>query len=270
MAANHRAFLISGSVLLWSSSIAWATEQQLLNAINSGSVKLDTKVALPSTGNEAPPFPGSDNKPDPFLFNLTKAEEKNIVDKAYPLMAAKWPFNIISVCWENPETKNDMERGWVQSAVTDTWEASSALQFKGWGKCESDTRGVRISIDDSGPHTNGLGKFLRDQHPGMVLNFTFKNWSPVCADNENQRKSCIYSIAVHEFGHSIGFAHEQNRPDTPGECTQAPQGQSGDRTDITPWDPKSVMNYCNSTYNNDGKLSEFDIKAVRYVYGVKQ
>jgi hypothetical protein len=27
------------------------------------------------------------------------------------------------------------------------------------------------------------------------------------------------------------------------------------------------MNYCNAKYNNDGKLSLLDIKAVQYVYG---
>jgi hypothetical protein len=27
------------------------------------------------------------------------------------------------------------------------------------------------------------------------------------------------------------------------------------------------MNYCNEKYNNDGELSEFDIKAAKYIYG---
>jgi hypothetical protein len=104
----------------------------------------------------------------------------------------------------------------------------------------------------------------------MVLNFTFKTWSMVCASSESQRQSCIQSIGVHEFGHAIGFAHEQNRPDTPGECAmkQKPQGQSGD-TLLTPFDPQSVMNYCNPVYNNNGVLSAGDISAVVQVYGSK-
>jgi len=101
---------------------------------------------------------------------------------------------------------------------------------------------------------------------GMVLNFTFQHWSPSCSGDPAQRKLCIVSIAVHEFGHSIGLAHEQNRPDAPGECAQLAQGPDGDKL-MTPYDPTSVMNYCNPVYNNNGKLSDLDAKAVRELYG---
>lgn len=194
-------------------------------------------------------------------------------DKGYFLSLAKWEKLNIPVCWE-PGTPQGVERGWVEDAVRASWQAHSKLVFNSkdqqpWPTCAANAVGIRIAVRDDGqndgPHTMDLGKFIDAKPAGMVLNFTFQTWSPSCADN-TLRKQCIISIAVHEFGHAIGFAHEQNRPDTPGECTQPPQGRNGD-TMLTPWDPHSVMNYCNSVYNNNGVLSEDDIKTLRHFYG---
>ena len=49
-------------------------------------------------------------------------------------------------------------------------------------------------------------------------------------------------------------------------CQQLKQGTTGDLL-LTPYDPRSVMNYCNPTNNNDGMLSALDIAAVQEVYG---
>ena len=98
----------------------------------------------------------------------------------------------------------------------------------------------------------------------MVLNFTMLKWIPY---GGNQGDLSITSIAVHEFGHAIGFAHEQNRPDTPGECSMLRQGPSSGAVALTPYDKDSVMNYCSTNANNNGQLSTLDIIALRKVYG---
>jgi hypothetical protein len=173
----------------------------------------------------------------------------------------------IYVCWENPSSQFQPEMDLVRQEISETWERNSRLRFTGWQKCAIENRGIRIQIDDSdpnnGPHTVGLGRQIDGIRNGMVLNFTFTKWSTSC---QATRAYCIKAIAGHEFGHAIGFAHEQNRPDTPGECREAPQGENGDKL-LTPYDPHSIMDYCNAKWNNDGQLSDLDIDALHQLYG---
>ncbi len=184
---------------------------------------------------------------------------------AYIKLESVWRFEAgvekrLPVCWQ---TKGYSEgKKIVRDAVTATWQAASGIRFVGWTDCSNEFTGIAIAITEKGPHTKGLGNQLDGKTSGMELNFTFNSWSPSCKD---MLEYCIRTIAVHEFGHALGFAHEQNRPDVAGECAELRQGSDGTLL-LTPYDPESVMNYCNKEYNNNGKLSAKDTYAVQALY----
>jgi hypothetical protein len=214
------------------------------------------------SGNAAPQMTFQKGQ-DAAAAPLQSSTNGHLREHAYILLASVWLKPQVYVCWENPSDQFKNEMNSVRQEVAETWEHESQLKFSGWQKCAQVNKGIRIRIDDSGPHTQGLGRQIDGMPDGMVLNFTFAKWSPSC---QAYRDYCIKAITGHEFGHAIGFAHEQNRPDAPGECRKQAQGGPGDKL-LTPYDEHSIMNYCNAEYNNNGKLSQLDIDAVRQLYG---
>ena len=172
-------------------------------------------------------------------------------------------YNPLPVCWENPDGQSSANLQLVRQSVTDTWQCSSGLNFTGWQKCAKKNHGIRLFIADVGPRTLKIGQFGDGVVRNVTLNFMFSTWSQNC---QATRDACIRSTAVHEFGQAIGFVHEQNSPNAPGECRKKAQGALGDK-DLTPYDPTSVMNYCNRVINNNGHLSALDRDAVQTMYG---
>ena len=205
-----------------------------------------------------------------YGVGLTVLDERSLIERtladSFADASVLWESPDIPVCWEAPREEHREEREWVRTAIEETWEAASALRFRGWEACEKFSDGVRIHVEDAGPHVKGLGRELKGRHKGVLLNFSFDNFRGDCSETETSRALCIRLIAVHQFGHVLGFAHEHNPSDSCQECIEDEQGNLEDLR-IGPWDRDSVMNYCRSTIESTGALSEVDKRGVRLLYG---
>jgi hypothetical protein len=203
-----------------------------------------------------------------------------------------WSQGKVAVCWDNPGAATPTQQGWVRQAIARTWSFAGNLEFTGWDTCAPTSSGLRIHWQDDalGPRVNNaFGANLNGLAPGLILDNTFSAFSVspstpkysfviTCTTSSTpaQLQACIENIAIHEFGHVLGFHHEQNAPgassqsDFPTSCSQlvSPDAVPGGGVLYqNHWDLNSVMNYCSPAYGGS-HLSSLDFAGMISFYGV--
>lgn len=203
----------------------------------------------------------------------------------------------IPVCWKVSGYETDKD--YVRSAVESHWGGISSIKFTGWGTCTTAQltgNVIRIALGDVTPSsavgTSGYGV-------GMNLNFTYSSWNSYTNQNCNcppydaacafhsktyygyncdycsgNHAYCNAVIGLHEFGHALGYYHEQTRPDNSNEeyCDEFQSGETtitGGDLLTSSYDTASIMNYCTEWDHSTPVISTGDIQGTNAAYGTK-
>lgn len=165
----------------------------------------------------------------------------------------------IEVCWDLGSTQVDRPgetrftaaREATRQAIARTWSRYTRVRFTGWRDCpRAAPFGDRLLITArAGRSMASVGRG-GDNYIGLDL---------AAGD----------ATAIHEFGHALGFYHEQSDPRTPSTCTEHDNDLRANHAGsiaVSDWDPLSIMNYCNERWV-DGVLSPTDIAGAARFYG---
>jgi hypothetical protein len=191
---------------------------------------------------------------------------------------------MIPVCWENAgsgvidaasfSVPEATARTWVREAVEGQWSRYGRVNFTQWDEdCVSGEAGVHIQILATGQSSAPGGSTLDGVNNGVKLNLYYDDRIWDCQLSEANLKRCVQAVALHEFGHVLGFYHEEERPDYAGgtgACADQDFPNSNPQY-YGAYDLDSVMSYCGqpggdiSTWKTE--ISPGDIAAVQKAYG---
>ena len=200
-----------------------------------------------------------------------------------------WPNGVVDVCYDSVSGNNPTLLTQAQLLLANSWSLAANISFTGWGPCNyqpSPQQRSFVSIVFA-PGTNGDSSWIgMKSAPGAVgqCGLSTSCYAPgntiltlISNDTSAFQQQFRYEV-IHEFGHALGFDHEQERPDNwnlgaPVYCPLLDDEQGADSggTYLTSYfDRDSIMNYCSSEPLAGGLrtlLSSGDIYGARQAYG---
>ncbi len=183
----------------------------------------------------------------------------------------------IPVCWENSGAAPAARRGWARDAIDASWQRYARVNFVEWDTCTTGEKGVRIDIRPGQSAFPG-GVNLDGKASGGGLDLSYSGGPAGCQGSSATLEHCIRAVTAHEFGHVLGFYHEEERDDyveprgTPPKAPCSKQTFANSNKQLYgAYDVDSVMSYCGqpasdpATWKED--LSPGDVAAVQRAYG---